>query len=113
MTGIAPCSSENRDGVPNKKTEEVARLNEQRQRELEKISGLTTDQAKEMLLESVKDDIKRDTAIFIKTMENEAREEADRFRAEASEAEKAAEEAKGRAGRMENAGLLARIFRSW
>ena len=43
----------------------------------------------------------------------EAREEADRFRAEASEAEKAAEEAKGRASRMENAGLLARIFRSW
>ena len=43
----------------------------------------------------------------------EAREEADRLRAEAAEAEKATEEAKGRADRMENAGLLARIFRSW
>ena len=43
----------------------------------------------------------------------EAREEADRLRAEAAEAERAAEEAKGRANKMENAGLLARIFKSW
>lgn len=43
----------------------------------------------------------------------EAREEANRLRAEAAEAERAAEEAKGRANKMENAGLLARIFKSW
>lgn len=42
-----------------------------------------------------------------------AKEEADRRRAEAAEAEKAAAEAKDRADRMESAGLLARIFRSW
>jgi ribonuclease Y len=71
-------SISDREASLARKTEEVAKLSEQRQRELEKISGLTTDQAKEMLLESVKDDIKRDTAILIKTMENEAKEEADK-----------------------------------
>ena len=43
----------------------------------------------------------------------EAREEADWLRTKAAEAEKAAEEAKDRADRMESAGLIARIFRSW
>jgi DNA repair exonuclease SbcCD ATPase subunit len=43
----------------------------------------------------------------------EAKEETNRLRAEAAEAERAAEEAKGRANKMENAGLLARIFKSW
>lgn len=38
---------------------------------------------------------------------------AQEARAEAAQAERAAEEAKGRADKMENAGLLARIFRSW
>ena len=43
----------------------------------------------------------------------EAKEETERFRAEAAEAEKAAEEAKSRVDRMESAGLLERIFKSW
>lgn len=43
----------------------------------------------------------------------EARAEADRLRTEAAEAEKAAEEAKSRVNRMESAGLLERIFKSW
>lgn len=43
----------------------------------------------------------------------EAREEVVRLRVEAEEAEKSAEEAKSRAERMESAGLIARIFRSW
>ena len=46
--------------------------------ELEKISGLTSEQAKEYLLKSVEDDVKHDTAKLVKELENKAREEADR-----------------------------------
>ena len=62
----------------NKKTEEVAKLNEQRLQELEKISGLTSDQAIEYLLKIVEDDVKHESAIMIKNMEAEAKEEADK-----------------------------------
>ena len=46
--------------------------------ELEKISGLTSEQAKEYLLKSVEDDVKHDTAKLIKELENKAKEEADK-----------------------------------
>ena len=71
-------SLNDREKALDKKNEELSRLNEQRQKELERITGLTVDQAKEMLLDSVREDVKRDTAILIKTLENEAKEEADK-----------------------------------
>ena len=43
----------------------------------------------------------------------EARDEADRLRIEAEAAKKSAEEAEGRANKMESAGLLERIFKTW
>ena len=46
--------------------------------ELEKISGLTSEQAKEYLLKSVEDDVKHDTAKLIKELESKAKEEADK-----------------------------------
>ena len=46
--------------------------------ELEKISGLTSEQAKEYLLKSVEEDVKHDTAKMIKELENKAKEEADK-----------------------------------
>ena len=46
--------------------------------ELERISGLTSEQAKEYLLKSVEDDVKHDTAKLIKELENKAKEEADK-----------------------------------
>lgn len=46
--------------------------------ELEKISGLTSEQAKEYLLKSVEEDVKHDTAKLIKELENKAKEEADK-----------------------------------
>lgn len=62
-----------------KKTqEEVAKLNEQRIQELERISGLTSEQAKEYLLKIVEDDVKHETAILIKELETRAREESDK-----------------------------------
>jgi ribonuclease Y len=57
---------------------EVARLNEQRIQELERISGLTSEQAKEYLLKSVEEDVKLDTAKLIKELESQAKEEAGR-----------------------------------
>ena len=46
--------------------------------ELERISGLTSEQAKEYLLKSVEEDVKHDTAKLIKELENKAKEEADK-----------------------------------
>jgi len=54
----------------------VDELNQQRVQELERISGLTSEQAKEYLLKTVEDDVKHDTAKMIKEMENQAKEEA-------------------------------------
>ncbi len=71
-------SLSDRESALSKKAEELARLNEIRIKELEKISGLTSEQAKEFLLESVREDVKKDAAIMIKTMESEAREEAEK-----------------------------------
>ncbi len=46
--------------------------------ELEKISGLTSDQAKEYLLKTVEDEVKHETAMLVKELENKAKEEADK-----------------------------------
>ena len=44
--------------------------------ELERISGLTSDQAKEQLLSAVKEDVKHETAMYVKEMETRAKEAA-------------------------------------
>lgn len=44
--------------------------------ELERISGLTSDQAKEQLLSAVKEDVKHETARYVKEMETRAKEDA-------------------------------------
>jgi len=59
-----------------KQKEEVAKLNEQRVRELERISGLTSDQAREYLLKVVEDDVKHETAVRLKEMEQHIKEES-------------------------------------
>ena len=60
-----------------KTKEELKLVNAQRTQELERISGLTSDQAKEILLKSVEDEVKIDTAKMIKELEARAKEEAD------------------------------------
>ena len=62
----------------NRMKEEVSRLNEQRVQELERISGLTSEQAKDYLLKIVEDEVKHESAVMIKEMENRAKEEADK-----------------------------------
>lgn len=54
----------------------VEKLSEQRLQELERISGLTSEQAKEYLLKTVEDEVKHDTAKMIKELDNKAKEEA-------------------------------------
>ena len=62
----------------NKQKAQVAKLNEERLQELERISGLPSEQAKEYLLKTVEEDVKLDTAKLIKEMEHRAKEEADK-----------------------------------
>ena len=45
-----------------RKSKEVERLSEERVQELERISGLTSEQAKDYLLKTVEDEVKQDTA---------------------------------------------------
>ena len=54
----------------------VEERSKQRVQELERISGLTSEQAKEYLLKTVEEDVKHDTAKMIKELETQAKEEA-------------------------------------
>ncbi|CDI40677.1 endoribonuclease Y [Tepidanaerobacter acetatoxydans Re1] len=56
--------------------EKVNELYSQQIAELERISSLTTEEAKEFLLNKVKDEIRHDAAIMIKEIETQAKEEA-------------------------------------
>ncbi|WP_186802663.1 ribonuclease Y [Lacrimispora celerecrescens] len=67
-----------REDALNKRNAEVESLYEKGIQELEKISGLTSEQAKEYLLKSVEDDVKHDTAKLIKELDNKAKEEAEK-----------------------------------
>ena len=56
----------------------VEELSKKRVQELERISGLTSEQAKEYLLKTVEEDVKHDTAKMIKELETQAKAEADK-----------------------------------
>ncbi|MCR5626251.1 MAG: ribonuclease Y [Lachnospiraceae bacterium] len=70
------CSA--REEELNRQKEKIAKLNEERVQELERISGLTSEQAKEYLLKIVEDDVKHESALMIKEYESRAKEEADK-----------------------------------
>ena len=57
---------------------ELAKLNQQRVQELERISGLTSEQAKEFLLQTVEEDVKIDAAKLVKESVAAAKEEANK-----------------------------------
>jgi len=76
-------SIEKKEEAITKKQNEINQLHEkinelysQQLAELERISALTTDEAKELLLNKVKDEIRHDAAIMIKEIESQAKEEA-------------------------------------
>ena len=57
---------------------EVNELLEKQRQELERISRLTTDEARELILKSVEEEVKHETAILIRELETQAREEAEK-----------------------------------
>lgn len=61
-----------------KDKEEIAKLNQQRVQELERISGLTSEQAKEYLLKTVEDDVKIDAAKLVKETLAQAKDDANK-----------------------------------
>lgn len=66
------------EGIADKE-EEINRLHLRKVTELERVSGLTKDQAKAELLSSVEDSIKHDTAVMIREYDNRAKEESEKL----------------------------------
>ena len=56
----------------------VAQIQEKQLKELERISGLTIDEAKDFLLKSVESEVKHEMVILVKDLEARTKEEADR-----------------------------------
>ena len=65
-----------KEGELDKLVKETEDIKESHLRELEKISGMTSEQAKDVLLKSVEDDVKHETAVMIKEMDRNIKEEA-------------------------------------
>ncbi|MBQ9604764.1 MAG: ribonuclease Y [Firmicutes bacterium] len=61
-----------------KRTAEVEALEKQHIAEVERIAGLTSEQAKEYLFASVESELQHETAVLIKEMEAKAKSEADK-----------------------------------
>lgn len=61
-----------------KMKKEVQNLHDKSVQELERISGFTSEQAKEFLLKTVEDDVKHDTAKLVKELTTRAKEEAEK-----------------------------------
>ncbi|MBQ9155542.1 MAG: ribonuclease Y [Eubacterium sp.] len=60
----------------DKQRAKVEELHAKRLQELERISGLTSEQAKDYLLKTVEDDVKREMAVLVKELETRAKEDA-------------------------------------
>ncbi|MEW9121869.1 MAG: ribonuclease Y [Thermotaleaceae bacterium] len=76
---------EKKDDILNKKIKEVGEKEEQidmlyqkELEELERISGLTSEEAKELLLNDIQKEVKHEAAIMIKDIEQKAKEEAEK-----------------------------------
>ena len=62
----------------NKKRKDLELLHQKQVQELEKISGYTKEEAKEILLASIENDVKVEASMIIKDAETRAKEEADK-----------------------------------
>lgn len=56
----------------------ISELQSQKVAELERLSGMTSDQAKEILLSNIEEEIKHESAMLIKEIETRAREEGEK-----------------------------------
>ena len=68
----------NREQELNRTRDEIGQIREKERQELERISGLTTQQAKEMILKAVEEESRQEMALLIRKLEERAREEADK-----------------------------------
>ncbi len=68
----------NREEELKKKAAEIDEIHGKKVQELERISGLTSEQAKDYLLKTVEDEVKSDTARLYKELESRAREDANK-----------------------------------
>lgn len=57
---------------------EIAAVLEKQRQELERLSGLTSDEAKQIILKTVEEEVKHETAMLIKDIETQAKEEAEK-----------------------------------
>lgn len=67
-----------REAEFEKERAEVKQLRQSHLQELEKISGLTSEEAKDYLLKLVEGDVKHETAMLVKDLEQRAKDEADK-----------------------------------
>lgn len=67
-----------REALLTKKQGELRELMTQRRIELERLSGMTTEQARELLLKEIRDEIEHEAAILARQIEEEARRDAER-----------------------------------
>ncbi|RHP31270.1 ribonuclease Y [Lachnotalea sp. AF33-28] len=67
-----------REEILAKQRKEAEMLLDKEKQELERISGLTSEQAKEYLLKTVEEEVKHDTAKLVKELESRAKEEANK-----------------------------------
>lgn len=58
--------------------EKVEKIREQQLEELERISGLSVDEAKQFLLKNVESEVRHEAAMMIRDIESQAKEEADK-----------------------------------
>ncbi len=65
-------------GQITKRETELSELIDQERERLESLAGMSSEQARELLLDRVRDDVKRDAAAIIREAETYAREEADK-----------------------------------
>ena len=70
---------QNRTAKIDKREAEVEELHNQKVTELERVSGLTRDQAKAELLKSLEEDTKHDYAMMIREYDNQAKEECEKI----------------------------------
>jgi len=71
-------SVEDRDAELSRKRDELNTLEETVRSELEKIAGMSSGDARQMLIEQIQDEAKRDAMVLVRDIEAQAREEAER-----------------------------------
>jgi ribonucrease Y len=67
-----------REGELEKGQEKITELYAKQLAELERLSGLTSEEARNLLLANIEDEIKHESAMMIKEIESQAKEEADK-----------------------------------